>query len=143
MNFDSLARSYISQAEERLNLARLEYERKKYNIVVRLCQEAVELSLKACLRLVNVEPPKFHDVGPVLKENADRFPQWFREKIDLFASYSRSLRKERELAMYGDEETNTPPELLYSEYDASQALKEAEEVLDYAKKLYEEKSSSK
>ena len=45
--------------------------------------------------------------------------------------------------MYGDEETNTPPELLYSEYDASQALKEAEEVLDYAKKLYEEKSSSK
>lgn len=143
MNFDSLARSYISQAEERLDLARLEYERKKYNIVVRLCQEAVELSLKACLRLVNVEPPKFHDVGPVLKENADRFPQWFREKIDLFASYSRSLRKERELAVYGDEETNTPPELLYSEYDASQALKEAEEVLEYAKKLYGEKSSGK
>nr|WP_291764545.1 HEPN domain-containing protein [Caldivirga sp. UBA161] len=52
------------QAEERLNLARLEYERKKYNIVVRLCQEVVELALKACLRLINVESPKFHDVGP-------------------------------------------------------------------------------
>nr|WP_016731677.1 hypothetical protein [Sulfolobus islandicus] len=42
----------------------------------------------------------------------------FKEKIDIFASYSRSLRKERELSMYGDEETNTSPELLYSDYDA-------------------------
>ncbi len=139
LNFDQFAYSYISQAEERINLARLENERKKYNIVVRLCQEAVELSLKACLRLVNIEPPKFHDVGPILKNNADRFPQWFKEKIDLFVSYSRSLRKERELSMYGDEESNTPPELLYSEYDSQQALKMAEEILDYAKKLYEEK----
>ena len=52
LNFDQFAYSYISQAEERINLARVENERKKYNIVVRLCQEAVELSLKACLRLV-------------------------------------------------------------------------------------------
>ncbi|BAK54645.1 HEPN domain-containing protein [Sulfurisphaera tokodaii] len=139
MNFDSLALSYILQAEERLNLAKIENERKKYNIVVRLCQEAVELSLKACLRLVNIEPPKFHDVGPILKNNAEKFPQWFREKIDIFASYSRSLRKERELSMYGDEETNTPPELLYSSYDAQQSIKIAEEVLEYTKKLYEEK----
>jgi len=139
LNFNSLASSYISQAEERLNLAKIEYERKKYNIVVRLCQESVELSLKACLRLVNIEPPKFHDVGPILKNNADKFPQWFKEKIDIFASYSRSLRKERELSMYGDEETNTPPELLYSDYDAQQSIKMAEEVLEYARKLYEEK----
>nr|WP_291764506.1 hypothetical protein [Caldivirga sp. UBA161] len=69
----------------------------------------------------------------------DKFPQWFREKVDIFASYSRSLRKERELAMYGDEESNTPPEMLYSDYDAQQSLKMAEEVLDYAKRLYEEK----
>lgn len=141
LSFDSLASSYISQAEERIKLAKIEREDKRYNIVVRLCQEAVELSLKACLRLVGVEPPKFHDVGIVLKDNADKFPQWFKAKIDLFASYSRSLRKERELSMYGDEETNTPPELLYSEYDADQAIKMAEEVLDYAKKLLEGKRS--
>jgi HEPN domain-containing protein len=110
LSFDSLASSYISQAEERLSLAKIEYERKKYNIIVRLYQESVELFLKACLRLINIEPPKFHDVGPILKNNADKFPQWFKEKIDIFASYSRSLRKERELSMYGDEETNTPPE---------------------------------
>ncbi|WP_054837262.1 HEPN domain-containing protein [Metallosphaera hakonensis] len=134
MNFDSVAQSYISQAEERFALAKLELERKKYNITVRLCQEVVELALKACLRIVNVEPPKFHDVGPVLKDNLDKFPSWFKERIEVFASYSRSLRKERELSMYGDEETNTPPEILYSEYDAQQSLKMAEEILDYSKK---------
>ncbi|AWR98507.1 HEPN domain-containing protein [Metallosphaera hakonensis] len=139
MNFDSVAQSYISQAEERFALAKLELERKKYNITVRLCQEVVELALKACLRIVNVEPPKFHDVGPVLKDNLDKFPSWFKERIEVFASYSRSLRKERELSMYGDEETNTPPEILYSEYDAQQSLKMAEEILDYSKKLFEEK----
>lgn len=74
-----------------------------------------------------------------MKINMDKFPQWFREKVDIFASYSRSLRKEREPAMYGDEESNTPPEMLYSDYDAQQSLKMAEEVLDYAKRLYEEK----
>lgn len=134
LNFDSVAQSYISQAEERFALAKLELERKKYNITVRLCQEVVELALKACLRIVNVEPPKFHDVGPVLKDNLDKFPSWFKERIEVFASYSRSLRKERELSMYGDEETNTPPEILYSEYDAQQSLKMAEEILDYSKK---------
>lgn len=45
--------------------------------------------------------------------------------------------------MYGDEETNTPPELLYSEYDAQQSIKMAEEVLEYAKKLFEEKKVNK
>jgi Uncharacterized conserved protein related to C-terminal domain of eukaryotic chaperone, SACSIN len=80
LNFDQFAYSYISQAEERINLARVENERKKYNIVVRLCQEAVELSLKACLRLVNIEPPKFHDVGPILKTMLTNFPSGLRRK---------------------------------------------------------------
>jgi Uncharacterized conserved protein related to C-terminal domain of eukaryotic chaperone, SACSIN len=80
LNFNSLASSYISQAEERLNLAKIEYERKKYNIVVRLCQESVELSLKACLRLVNIEPPKFHDVGPILKITPINFHNGLRKK---------------------------------------------------------------
>ncbi|MGC9105564.1 MAG: HEPN domain-containing protein [Thermoprotei archaeon] len=142
MNFDDLAKSYLSQAEERLELARIEYERRKYNITVRFCQEAVELALKASLRLVGVEVPKFHDVGPVLKVNADRFPPWFKEKVDLYASYSRTLRREREPSMYGDEETGTPPELLYSEYDGREALRMATEVVQAVRKLLEEKERS-
>ena len=45
LNFNTLTLSYISQTEERLNLARLEYEKKRYNIVIRLCQEAVSLAV--------------------------------------------------------------------------------------------------
>ncbi|BCS93296.1 HEPN domain-containing protein [Metallosphaera javensis (ex Sakai et al. 2022)] len=136
MNFDGLARSYIMQADEKLEIARNERSRGKYNIVVRQCQEAVELSLKGCLRLVGVEVPKYHE-GPALKRERERFPEWFREKIEIFASYSRWLRSERETSMYGDEETGTPPEMLYSAYDADEALKKASEVVEWAKKLLE------
>ena len=97
MDFDSLASSYISQAEERLSLAKIEYERKKYNIVVRLCQESVELFLKACLRLINIEPPKFHDVGPILKNNADKFPQWFKEKNRHFCVVLKISKKRKRI----------------------------------------------
>jgi HEPN domain-containing protein len=105
---------------------------------VRQCQEAVELSLKAALRLVGVEPPKWHDPGPVLRRERNRFPEWFREHMDEFASISRSLRKERELAMYGDEEAGIPAEELYTRYDAEQALNMAKKVLEHVEKLLQE-----
>jgi HEPN domain-containing protein len=43
-------------------------------------------------------------------------------------SISRSLRKERELAMYGDEELGVPPEELYTRIDGENALGSAEKV---------------
>ncbi len=58
---------------------------------------------------MGVEPPKWHDVSPILRREIDRFPEWFREYLDELVSISRSLRKERELAMYGDEEAGIPP----------------------------------
>jgi hypothetical protein len=45
--------------------------------------------------------------------------------------------------MYGDEETNTPPELLYSDYDAQQSIKMAEEVLEYARNYMKKKNEAK
>ncbi|MDW8062295.1 MAG: DNA-binding protein, partial [Nitrososphaerota archaeon] len=57
-----------------------------------------------------------------------RFPSWFQELIDELASISRSLRKERELALYGDEEAGIPPEEFYTRMDAAKALEEAERV---------------
>jgi len=138
LNNIALARSHIRQAEERIKHAREALETGNYPYVVRQCQEAVELCLKAALRLVGIEPPKWHDVGPVLRKEAHKFPQWFREKIDLLASISRSLRKERELAMYGDEELGIPPEELYTRIDAEQALAQAQTVLELVKRLFRE-----
>ncbi len=133
-----LAKSNLRQAEERIKHAREALETGNYPYVVRQCQEAVELSLKAALRLVCIEPPKWHDVGPVLRRERARFPSWFQELIDELASISRSLRKERELAMYGDEEAGIPPEELYTRRDAEQALKDAIRVFKVVNRLLNE-----
>ncbi len=138
MNSLELAKSNIRQARERIIHASEAFERGNYPYVVRQCQEAVELALKASLRLVGIEPPKWHDVGPILKRERKRFPQWFSEIVDKLASISRKLRKERELAMYGDEESMIPPEELYSKDDALEALEYAKYVLDNVEKLLNE-----
>ena len=90
--------------------------------------------LKASLRLVGVEPPKWHDVGTILKQEKERFPDWFKKEIDELASISRMLRKERETAMYGDTETGTPPELIYSRIDGENALRMCTKVYELTKK---------
>jgi len=89
LNNDNLARSYVRQAEERIKHAREALNEGNYPYTVRQCQEAVELLLKASLRYVGVEPPKLHDVGYILRKEKNRFPQWFQEKIDEFAYYSK------------------------------------------------------
>jgi HEPN domain-containing protein len=48
------------------------------------------------------------------------------------ASISRRLGRERELSSYGDEESDTPPQELYTEADADQASADAEKVLGWA-----------
>ncbi|GGP20330.1 DNA-binding protein [Thermocladium modestius] len=134
---DDLARSYIRQAEERIKHAREAFHDGNYPFTMRQCQESVELFLKASLRLVGVEPPKWHDVGTTLKRERERFPEWFRNEIDELASISRILAKERGTSMYGDEETGTPPELIYSKIDGESAIRMCEKVRELVEKLVE------
>jgi HEPN domain-containing protein len=133
-----LARSNVRQAEDRLTTARIALERGNYPYAVRQAQECVELSLKACLRLVGIEPPKWHDVGPIIRRERENFPEWFKEHVERIVSISRSLRKERELAMYGDEESKIPPEELYTRFDAEKAIEDAGFVLEIARRLLKE-----
>ena len=138
MNNMALAKPHIKQAEERIKHAGEALETGNYPYIIRQCQEAVELALKATLRIVGIEPPKWHDVGPVLRKEKNMFPAWFQERIPELAYISRCLRREREPAMYGDEETGMPAEELYTRYDAEQALKQAKTVLDLVEKLLQE-----
>ncbi len=138
MNNVEIAKSYVEEAEKRIRVAEIMLREKSYAFCVRLCQEAVELSLKAALRLVGIEPPKWHDVGPVLIEFSSRFPSFFKEAIPELAAISRWLRREREPSMYGDEETGLPPSRLYTEPYAVKALEEAKIVFNYVKKLLDE-----
>lgn len=138
MNNLEMARSYLRQAEERLYHAREALARGNHPYVVRQCQEAVELLLKAALRLTGVEPPKWHDVGPILRREASRFPHWFQEEIPRMARISRRLRREREPSMYGDEESGVPPDMLYDREDAEEALRHAEYIYAAVLKLIQE-----
>ena len=63
-----------------------------------------------------------------MKKVASRFPEWFKKDIPVMARYSRRLRREREPSMYDDEETRIPPEELYDQEDAIEALNMAEYV---------------
>jgi len=138
LNNIEMARSYLRQAEERIKHAEEALKTGNYAYTIRQSQESVELALKGALRLLAIEPPKWHDVGPVLKRHRELFPQWFRDRIDDVASISRKLRREREPSMYGDEETGTPPDQLYSLLDAEESVRYAREVLDLCLRLLAE-----
>ena len=127
-----LAKSYIWKAETRLDALEALRKRQNYSDVVREAQETVELALKGMLRAIGVEPPKYHDVGGLLLEHGDRFNTAITKELERAARISKRLRKERELAFYGD--IDFIPTEEYTEEDARQAIEEAQWVVELAKK---------
>uniref|UniRef100_A0A7J3QEB9 HEPN domain-containing protein n=1 Tax=Ignisphaera aggregans TaxID=334771 RepID=A0A7J3QEB9_9CREN len=138
MNSIAMAKAYIRQATEGPRHAKEAFKEGNYPYVVRQSQEAVELLLKASLRLVDVELLKWHDVGLVLRKEMDKFSQWFRELMPKLARISRKLRREREHAMYSDEGLGASSDELYSVEDAEEALNWAIEILQVVSKLFRE-----
>ncbi len=102
MTNKTLAESYLRKAIDRLDILDLLMRKGAYSDVVREAQEIVELALKGLLRFVGIEPPKFHDVGGLLLAHRDRFPFEIAPQLPEAARISKNLRKERELAFYGD-----------------------------------------
>lgn len=130
MTNEEMAQSDLKRAREVLVEAEMLYKKGVWNLVVRRSQEAVELALKGALRFAGLEVPKVHDVGAFLERHKERFSGRLLEEIHRLASISRRLELERKLSFYGDEETATPPEKLYSKVDADQALGDARFVLE-------------
>lgn len=93
------------------------------------------MALKAALSRAGLEAPRLDDVGPILIQNANRFPPDFQARIPNLASASRALRAERETSFYGDEASGMPPESLYRRADAEQALVKARDVLPACRSL--------
>lgn len=132
MTSESLAVSYLKKAAARLKILDLLLKEGDYSDVVREAQELVELALKGMLRSVGIEPPKIHDVGNFLVEHRNRFPPDLRDRLADLAAISKSLRKDRELAFYGD--IDFIPTEEYSIREAQQAYDGAKTVLDVAKR---------
>jgi uncharacterized protein len=101
--------------------------------VVREAQELVELALKGMLRAVGVEPPKVHDVGPLLVEHGSLFVADVRGELSRAAAISKRLRRERELAFYGD--VDFIPTEEYTNADAQQAHDDAALVVRLAARV--------
>lgn len=137
MNNQEAARSNLERARTILEEAYRFRDRGVWNLVVRRCQETVELALKGALLWAGLEVPWVHDVGPFLRRHRDRFPVGFGQQVSRLASTSRSLAVERERSLYGDEESGLPPEMLYDEHDAAEALEKATFVLDACRLLIE------
>lgn len=133
MTLDQLARSYIDKASKRRRALQVLLEDGAYSDVIREAQELVELALKGMLRAVGIDPPKWHDVGPILVEHGELFPAAMGAHIPRLAEISRWLRKEREFAFYGD--IDFIPTEQYSREDAQRALGDALFVLDRARAL--------
>jgi HEPN domain-containing protein len=130
MTSETLARSYLSKARSRLKALAVLRDEGAHSDVVREAQELVELALKGMLRAVGIEPPKFHDVGPLLLEHEQRFPAGVRPRINRAAEISRRLRRDRELAFYGD--IDFIPTQQYSADDGRRAFEDAAEVAELA-----------
>lgn len=95
----TLARSYLLKAWKRLKILPVLMEEEAYSDVVREAQEIVELALKGMLRRAGIEPAKWHDVGPLVVEQRERWPREVQELCDRLAETSRRLRREREFSV--------------------------------------------
>ena len=135
MNSHEAARINVYRARAILEEARRHQAQGVWNLTVRRAQEVVEIALKGVLLWAGVEVPRIHDVGPVLRANASRFPTEFSQHISRLVSISRALAVERERSFYGDELSGLPPEELYDRQDAQEALDRAGFVLDTCQRL--------
>ena len=132
MTNESLARSYLRKASDRIDVLDLLLKKGACSDVVREAQEIVELALKGMLRAIGIEPPKLHDVGGLLHEHRGRLTADIAHEVDDLALISKALRKERELAFYGD--VDFIPTEEYSLADAEKAKAGAEKVVRVARR---------
>ena len=140
MTNESLARSYLVKAQKRLKALAVLRDEGAHSDVVREAQELVELALKGMLRAVGIEPPKFHDVGGLLIEHETKFHDDARARLARAAEISKRLRRERELAFYGD--IDFIPTEEYSAKDSERAYDDAAWVVSLATEVLNRLPSS-
>ncbi len=125
-----LAKSYLLKAAIRLKILKTLHDASGYSDVMREAQEIVELCLKGILRYAGIEPPKWHDVGPILLEYRSKIEKMDQETADRLANISARLRKEREVSFYGD--IDFIPTEEYTPEDSLTAIRDAEFVFSIA-----------
>jgi HEPN domain-containing protein len=127
MTTDELARDYFRRAQVRRRVLDLLFEAGEYADVVREAQELVELAMKGMLRWIGIDPPRWHDVGAVMQSQQERLPAAVVPSLETLVKASARLRKEREMAFYG--EIDLIPGKSYDREQALAAIGAADSVL--------------
>ena len=135
MNTNTLAYEYLKRCKNRLEAIKVLFERESYADVIREAQEIVELCGKGILRAAGIDPPKWHDVSDLIMELNRKYPD-FKNDFKKYAEISKWLRKERELAFYG--EIDFIPSEEYTERDGVRAMKSAEFCIKLLEKFLEQ-----
>ena len=130
MNMKTLAESYLEKATKRLRVLDVLLEEDAFSDVIREAQELVELALKGMLRYMGIDPPKWHDVGPILAEHQNLLPKDIPASVPRLTAISKRLRRERELSFYGD--IDFIPTEEYKREDALEAIDDARFVVETA-----------
>jgi len=110
-----------------------------WSLAVRRSQEVVELALKGLLRFLGLEVPKVHDVSGFLRRYRDRLPPPVADNLDRITRISRTLREEREISFYGDEDAGFTPDELYTEDDAEKAISDATFIFELCGRVIKRK----
>jgi HEPN domain-containing protein len=134
-----LGESYVERAVARLPFLRQMQAAGLHADVVRESQEVVELALKGVLRIIGVDPPKEHDVSKQLAAQRDRLPRTVAANLREIRRFSKRLRRERELAFYGDEDFVPSDE--YDADDSDEAIVAAEAIVGWVRAGLDELSA--
>ena len=104
-------------------------ETKDYNIAIRRAHEAVELSLKGALKIMDTDYPKIHDVGiHFAKQAREKKPGLFsKDVLERIEAVSLWLSQVRTTSFYFEKS--------YSEENAKNASADAAFVLEQVQKL--------
>ncbi len=128
MTSKTLAQDYFKRVRSRFKALKLLLSEDNYADVIRESQELSELLLKGWLRSVGIEPPKWHDVGPILNENKMLLPQAIQLELDKVLDLSRYLRRERENSFYGEEDM--VPLETFTKFEAEECVTRIEWLLN-------------
>ncbi|MGY4614434.1 HEPN domain-containing protein [Thermostichus sp. OS-CIW-38] len=129
-----LARDYYQRANYRIQALSFFYEVGDYADVVRMCQEIIELFIKACPIIKGINYGKTHDPGGQVAENRERFPELSDEEIALLENISFEMRKDRELAFYGA--VDIVPLEYYKQKNADKAIAYVNQIKSIVEKYF-------
>lgn len=130
MNTADMARGYIFWAKHCLSEAEMAINMEHYPAVVRRSQESLELATKALLRSQGIEYPKAHDVSEAFAGIIKNLPFELQEKVNVWISLLEELAEKREIAFYGFERENIPPDKIFTQDYDRDIYKKVKEIVE-------------